>query len=666
VADASGGGSGSGGGGSSGNVVSVSPAQPMAGVPVTIQYVPTGRALASASQVYLHLGWNNWSPAVSPDAAMTFNSASNWWQYTVTVTNTATVMNCCFNNGSGTWDNNGGANWNFSVSANPEPPSQPQNPAATPAQTNQINVTWSATPAASGYIVSRDDEQVGVTSGTSYLDTGLLTDSYHCYSVVASNSYGFSTPSVTVCTNSLITNSLVSFFTNGPVIVSPALLVTGNQVTVQYVPTGRDLSSASTVYLHLGWNNWNPTVTPDSAMTLNPSSYWQYTAVIPGTATNMNVCFNNGSGTWDNNSSANWNFAVSANSTPQPPAQPQNLAATPVQTNQINLSWSAVSGASGYIVDRDSTTIASTANTSYSDIGLAASSYHCYSIVASNGVGLSTASVSVCTNTPAAQVVVPPFVLDGAFDYPGYLLASSGMVIYGAVRGTTLYVATWSPGTNGPNDHFIFVSDQLLPSGAPAPWLKAGTVAVSTNKPYLAGESIGNYVSWFVNGFATNWPCVKAYTNSGAMEGTLDLIGAFGYMPTNLYLCAAAYITTNGGPVVSACPPSAGPNIGANGFLEIPVAALQDSLGNGVFNLCDPARGFKLLNAQPMPAGTMLDWTAMPGRSYQVQYVNSLNGVWSNLVGGSNFAVPPLMILNFTDAPPLGAGQRFYRVELLP
>ena len=108
----------------------------------------------------------------------------------------------------------------------------------------------------------------------------------------------------------------------------------------------------------------------------------------------------------------------------------------------------------------------------------------CYSIVASNSVDVSPASATVCTNTPAVTVSIPPFALDGAFDYPGYLLASSGMVLYGAVRGTTLYVATWSPGTNGPNDHFIFVSDQLLPAAtAAAPWAKAGTVAVAANKP---------------------------------------------------------------------------------------------------------------------------------------------------------------------------------------
>ena len=121
-------GAGSGGssGGGGGGPVSVSPAPPVAGNSVTIQYVATGRAIASANPVYIHLGWNNWNPVVSPDAAMTFNSASNWWQCTVTVPTTATNLNCCFNNGSGTWDNNGGANWNFTVTAN----SNPQAPAA--------------------------------------------------------------------------------------------------------------------------------------------------------------------------------------------------------------------------------------------------------------------------------------------------------------------------------------------------------------------------------------------------------------------------------------------------------------------------------------------------------------------------------------------------------
>jgi hypothetical protein len=292
---------------------------------------------------------------------------------------------------------------------------------------------------------------------------------------------------------------------------------------------------------------------------------------------------------------------------------------------------------------------------------------HCYFVIASNSVGASAASATVCTNASVPATNLPPFVLDGNFDYPGYLLASSGMVLYGAVRDTTLYVATWSPGTNGPNDHFIFVSDQFLPAATvPAPWAKFGSNAVAVAKPFLAAESLNTYVSWFVNNAATNWPCAKAYTNSGALAGTLDLVAAFGAMPTNLYLCAAAYQTADGGSLVSACPPSPGPNIGTNGFLILPLAALRDSAGAGTFDLCDPARGFKILSASAQSTNRILNFAVMPGRSYQVQFAGSLNGGWTNLPNGSNYAMPPQMMMNFTNAPAAGAPRQFYRVQLLP
>ena len=455
----------------------------------------------------------------------------------------------------------------------------------------------------------------------------------------------------------------------GPVSVSPAPPVAGNAVTIQYVATGRNLASANPVYIHLGWNNWNPVVSPDAAMMFNSASnWWQYTVTVPATATNLNCVFNNGSGTWDNNGGANWNFTVSAAGVSQPPAQPQNLAVTPVQTNQINLSWLPAAGASGYVVNRDDASIATTTGTGYSDVGLAADSYHCYSVVASNSAGFSTPSTTICTNTPATVPTnLPPFTLDGAFDYPGYWLASNGMVLYAAVRGTTLYVATGSPGTSGPNDNFIFISDQLLPgASAPAPWAKAGNVAVATTKPYLAGESQNSYLSWYVNGAQTNWPCAKSASISGAMEGTMDLLQAFGHVPTNLYLCAAAYVTTNGGPLVAACPADSGPDIGTNGFFVVPVAALRDSLGNGTFDLLDPGRGFKILSVSSQNTNCVFNCAVMPGRAYQVQWVNQPGETWNNLAGGSNYAMPPAMILSVTDAPPAGTPQRFYRVELLP
>jgi hypothetical protein len=151
-----------------------------------------------------------------------------------------------------------------------------------------------------------------------------------------------------------------------------------------------------------------------------------------------------------------------------------------------------------------------------------------------------------------------------------------------------------------------------------------------------------------------------------AVAGRMDLLQAFGCVPTNLYLCAAAYVTTNGGPLVAACPADSGPDIGTNGFFVVPVAALRDSLGNGTFDLLDPARGFKILSVNAQNTNCVFNCAVMPGRAYQVQFVNQPGETWNNLAGGSNYTMPPAMILSFTDAPPTGTPQRFYRVELLP
>ncbi len=451
---------------------------------------------------------------------------------------------------------------------------------------------------------------------------------------------------------------------SGRTCVSPAQPVAGAPVTVLFTPAGGPLAGAGTVNIHLGWNNWNPVVSPDAAMTFNSASNrWEYTVTVPANATQLDCVFNNGGSTWDNNSGADWHFSVS--STPQPPPQPQNLAATPVQTNQINLSWSAAAGATAYVVNRGGSPVAMTTATTYSDVGLAINSYYCYSIVASNSLGFSIPSATVCTNTLTAPPTnYPPFVLDGTFTYPGYLLASSGMVLYGALRGSTLYVATWSTGTSGPNDHFILVSDQLLPAAtASAPWAKTGKVAVATSKPYLAGESLNSYVGWF--NAPTSAQAVKAATNSGAMSGTIDLVAAFGYVPTNLYLAAAAYQTADGGALAGQCPAGSGPDLDPAEFFVIPTAALLDNNADGKFDRLDPALGFRLQSLQAGGGGYAVNWAAMPGHTYQVVWADALGAGWSNLPGGLATAGPLQLFLSCTDAPPAST-QRFYRVKLLP
>ena len=93
--------------------------------------------------------------------------------------------------------------------------------------------------------------------------------------------------------------------------------VARNAVTIQYVTTGRNLAPANPVYIHLGWNHWNPVVSPDAEMTFNPASKcWQYVVTAPANATSLNFDFNDGQNTWDNNDGFDWNIGVSTNSNP--------------------------------------------------------------------------------------------------------------------------------------------------------------------------------------------------------------------------------------------------------------------------------------------------------------------------------------------------------------
>ncbi|MGI8906852.1 MAG: hypothetical protein ACR2IE_10220 [Candidatus Sumerlaeaceae bacterium] len=115
---------GSGGGGGGGQRMTVIPATPVAGQQAMMQYNPVGGPISSAVTVKLHYGINNWA-AVSPDLTMLWNSTSARWETTVTISASATQLDAVTNDGGSNWDNNGGADWHFSVTAGVPPPTSP-------------------------------------------------------------------------------------------------------------------------------------------------------------------------------------------------------------------------------------------------------------------------------------------------------------------------------------------------------------------------------------------------------------------------------------------------------------------------------------------------------------------------------------------------------------
>jgi len=109
-------GSGSQGpGGPGGSVVTASPEPLIAGELATITYNPSGRPLQGAAQVFAHVGFNGWNDVLSPDVAMSFDAVESRWTMTIPLPVSAEQINLAFNNGSGTWDNNSGMDWAFTV-----------------------------------------------------------------------------------------------------------------------------------------------------------------------------------------------------------------------------------------------------------------------------------------------------------------------------------------------------------------------------------------------------------------------------------------------------------------------------------------------------------------------------------------------------------------------
>ena len=357
----------------------------------------------------------------------------------------------------------------------------------------------------------------------------------------------------------------------------------------------------------------------------------------------------------------------------QPPSAPVGVSTKRISGTQIRVSWTANPSAASYLVYRDGVLVGTTAAPQFLDTTVAPSTEYTYKIAAANQYGASLQSAGTTVTTIGAD----EFLMDGEPDFSGYLVSNSGMTIYAAVRGTKLYVATWSPGDKNSgynNDHFILMSDTLLPSATTAaPWGKHGQIAIPGNKPFLAGESATTYAAWQ----NTTGPKYhfKALLNSGVMEGVIDLVAEFGAMPANVYIAAVAYQTddayfygsldTFSGKLVSQTPAGNGnDDIEAGEFLCVPTRSLGDAAQNGNYDVLDAARAFAVTNVSFNANNqTVLRWPVVPGRNYMVQGRDSLGGgSWTNLLGAPWSASQAQWEMEFTDLSG-AASSKFYRVK---
>ena len=136
------------------------------------------------------------------------------------------------------------------------------------------------------------------------------------------------------------------------------------------------------------------------------------------------------------------------------------------------------------------------------------------------------------------------FVMDGSLDAGALeIAAGAGMNLWAAFDGARLYVAAQA--ASSPDDRFIFVAQ--TPGGLrSAPWAKSGQVA--DWDAYLANEGANGYTGWYDNS-GTGVSTAGAY-----LEGTLDLAGEFGTIPSSIWLAAASYGTLDMGWLMDQAP----------------------------------------------------------------------------------------------------------------
>ena len=104
-----------------GDTVTLGPNPPQAGELVTISYDPSGGPLASAAEVYIHYGFDDWNTIIEPDLPMNWNSTDLTWDLSVPVSSSASQLDIVFNDGLGAWDNNNGQDWHYAVEGTQAP-----------------------------------------------------------------------------------------------------------------------------------------------------------------------------------------------------------------------------------------------------------------------------------------------------------------------------------------------------------------------------------------------------------------------------------------------------------------------------------------------------------------------------------------------------------------
>lgn len=360
-------------------------------------------------------------------------------------------------------------------------PVAPTNLTATAASSSQINLSWTAsTTGGVTYSVLRGGTTVasGLTR-TTYIDSGLTSDTSYSYVVEAVNAAGTAISNTASTMTQIVTPSGISTTVNYTIVnqstgtcVDETAGSNANGTVVQQwaCQAGNTnqqwkFTATSNGYYELtpqnsttaAWNVVNVGTSPGTGIQLWAYSGGKNEQFFPTQQSNGDYTFtdlnsglclnlpntNNGQQLQINtcNGSTSENFALNQVGGPPPPpgapAPPTGVIATAASTSQINLIWTA-STTSGvtYSVFRSTTSgftpsisnqlASGITGTTYSDVGVAASTTYYYIVQAVNLSGTTNSSQASATTTGSGEgayggtaAVIPGTVMASNYDTGG-------------------------------------------------------------------------------------------------------------------------------------------------------------------------------------------------------------------------------------------------------
>ena len=420
------------------------------------------------------------------------------------------------------------------------PPAAPASLTATVVSSTAIDLAWQASTGATGYRVERSANGgaswtiAGITSGATTLsDTGLTPATTYIYRVIASNAGGDSAPSATATAST--------------------------QVAPPATPTGLTATAVSSTQINTVWQASAGATGYRLERSSNGGSSWTTAGTTASTSLNdagltasttyvYRVIGTNAGGESAPSSTATATTLVT------PPAVPTGLSASAASSTQINLTWQASAGATGYRVERSTdggaswATAGTSTATAFSNTGLTAATTYSYRVVATNAGGGSapstTATATTLTNAPtgvtatafsSTQINVAWQATTGATSYrverssnggsawsTATMTTATAFSDIGLTPATTYTYRVFATNVGGESAPSALVSATTLAAGqCPCSLWDSSATPVTLTSSDATKNELGLKFRVDTAGFVTGIRFYKGSTNTGVHVGHL-------------------------------------------------------------------------------------------------------------------------------------------------